>query len=59
MKKVAIYAVAAVALALLALPAVLGMLTESQVKARIASSVFAPSYFLQTSMLVQVVAATW
>jgi uncharacterized protein YdgA (DUF945 family) len=37
MKKVAIYAVAAVALALLALPAVLGMLTESQVKARIAA----------------------
>ncbi|HUO67592.1 MAG TPA: DUF945 family protein, partial [Gammaproteobacteria bacterium] len=37
MKKVAIYAVAAVALPLLALPPVLGMLTESQVRARIAA----------------------
>src|SRR5689334_19844551 len=37
MKKVAIYAIAAVALLLLALPPVLGMLTESQVKARIAA----------------------
>ena len=35
MKKVAIYAVAAVALALLALPPVLGILTESQVRARV------------------------
>src|SRR6516162_11958198 len=37
MKKVAIYAVAAVALLLLALPPVLGMLTESQVRARVAA----------------------
>jgi uncharacterized protein YdgA (DUF945 family) len=37
MRKVAIYAVAAVALLLLALPPVLGMLTESQVRARVAS----------------------
>jgi uncharacterized protein YdgA (DUF945 family) len=37
MKKVAIFAVAAVALLLLALPPVLGMLTESQVRARITS----------------------
>ncbi len=37
MKKVAIFAVAAVALVLLALPPVLGMLTESQVRARIAA----------------------
>ena len=35
MKKVAIFAIAAVALLLLALPPVLGMLTESQVRARI------------------------
>ncbi|HVP69940.1 MAG TPA: DUF945 family protein, partial [Gemmatimonadaceae bacterium] len=35
MKKVAIFVVAAVALLLLALPPVLGMLTESQVRARI------------------------
>jgi uncharacterized protein YdgA (DUF945 family) len=35
MKRVAIFAVAAVALLLLALPPVLGMLTESQVRARI------------------------
>jgi uncharacterized protein YdgA (DUF945 family) len=37
MKKVAIYAVAAVALLLLALPPMLGMLTESQVRARVAA----------------------
>jgi len=37
MKKVAIYSVAAVALLLLALPPVLGMLTESQVRARVAA----------------------
>jgi uncharacterized protein YdgA (DUF945 family) len=37
MKKVAIFAVAAVALVLLALPPVLGMLTESQVRARVAA----------------------
>src|SRR4029078_8935082 len=37
MKKVAIFAVAAVALVLLALPPVLGMLTESTVRARVAA----------------------
>ena len=37
MKKVAIFAVAAVALVLLALPPVLGTLTESQVRARVAA----------------------
>ena len=35
MKKIAIYTIAAVALLLLALPPVLGMLTESQVRARV------------------------
>ncbi len=37
MKKVAIFAIAAVALLLLALPPVLGILTESQVRARVAA----------------------